>query len=184
MDEHGVAWSAVGGVVATLFGGGAIAWVIAASMNNSGLAGWPAIPLGVAGAIGLYGLIAPLRGWRPWAGDASPVTAVLELEANIEDFRHRVRNGFDATPPTYWRHLLASNVWEKHQQTIAQHYADVHKEVADAYRAANAINERVSLDKVGRPIPADEDRDWFMRVVDGEMAHASRLLHDRAPRRP
>jgi hypothetical protein len=183
MEEHRGAWSAAGAAVMTLSGGGAVAWAIASSAKHSELSFWPVIPFALVALVGLHGMLAPLCGWPPWTSRDDPLRAVLELEADIEDLRHRVQDGFDATPPTYWRHLLASNVWEKHKNTVAKHNADIYKEVGDAYRAANDINERVSLDKIGRPIPHDEDRNWFMGKVDGEMAHASALLHDRAPRR-
>jgi hypothetical protein len=183
MEDHRGAWSAAGAAVMTLAGGGTVAWAIASTAKDSGLPSWPIIPFAVAALAGVYGMLAPLCGWPPWSSRGNPLTAVLELEADIEDLRHRVQDGFDATPPTYWRHLLASNVWERHDATVAEHHADVYKEVRDAYRAANAINERVSLDKLGQPVPADEDQQWFLTKVHGEMAHASKLLHDRAPRR-
>lgn len=116
-------------------------------------------------------------------GDGERLIAVLELEANIEDLRNRVVEGLDAIPPVYWRHLLASDVWEKHKETLGQHYSEIYKEVADAYRAANAINERVPLAMLGTTIPPDEDEQWFRAKVDGEMAHASKLLHSFAPKR-
>jgi hypothetical protein len=55
--------------------------------------------------------------------------------------------------------------------------------VRDAYRAANAINERVPQERLGTLIPPDEDKQWFLDKVDGEMAHASKLLQDRMPKR-
>jgi len=195
MEDHRSAWSGAAGVVATLAGGGAIAWLVAASTKGTELPTWPVFPFAAVAVVGLYGVLAPLRSWWPWSRSgnaeslaaeadrrADTLTAVLELEANIEDFRHRVVDGLDATPPKYWGHLLASDVWEKHRQTLARRYADIYKEVADTYRAANAINERVSLDKLGRPIPPSEDRQWFLDKVHGEMAHASQLLRNRRPR--
>jgi hypothetical protein len=66
MDEQRGAWSAAGGAVMALAGGGGIAWVIAASTKGTGLPRWPVIPFALVGFVGLYVLLAPLRGWRPW----------------------------------------------------------------------------------------------------------------------
>jgi hypothetical protein len=115
-------------------------------------------------------------------GHPEPLAAVLALEKNIEDLRHRVANALDvSTRRVYWRHLLASDVFEKHQQTLMHRHPQIYKEVADAYRAAAEINERVPLERLGTPItPADDE--WLRARVD-EMGHASTLLHNLVPKR-
>jgi hypothetical protein len=76
MENRG-AWSAAGGVLLTLGGGGAIAWLIAANTKGTGLTKWPVIPLAAVGLIGVYVIVAPLRHWWPWTVPA------LGIEARI-----------------------------------------------------------------------------------------------------
>ena len=113
---------------------------------------------------------------------SEPHIALLELERNIEDLRHRIANSLDATPKVYWQDLLASDVFEKHERTLAEHYPEIYKEVADAYRAAHMINQRVPEERLGTPIPPHDVR-WLRGQLGGEMAHASALLLGRRPKR-
>lgn len=71
MDKRGN-WIAVLGVVAAVFGGSAITWM--ATAPSSKLPYWPAIPIGVIGAVGFYGLFATLLSWWPLQSLGSPAS--------------------------------------------------------------------------------------------------------------
>jgi hypothetical protein len=114
--------------------------------------------------------------------DPTPITAVLAVQRNVEDLRHRVMDAIEADPAVYWVDLLASDVFERYEQTLMLHHPDIFSEVADAYRAAHAINQRVPQARLGTPIPATEIP-WLRGKVDGEMRHASELLRGKIPRR-
>jgi hypothetical protein len=58
--EKRTAWSTAWGVVGTLFGGGAVAWWVAATPKDSYLAKWPALTFGAVGLVGLYCMFAAL----------------------------------------------------------------------------------------------------------------------------
>jgi hypothetical protein len=77
-QEHKTEWSAAGGAITAVAGGGAIAWWVAASPSHSGLVHWPAfVLLGIAIA-GLYLIVAPLIALPPWrrAGAAVKPTSL------------------------------------------------------------------------------------------------------------
>lgn len=76
MDTR-TAWSTAWGVVAGIFGAGAIAWYVAAAPNDSHLPTWPAIALVIGCLIGLYCMFAALLSKWPFprftsATDESP----------------------------------------------------------------------------------------------------------------
>lgn len=70
-SEDKAAWSAVGGVVTAITGGGAIAWGVAAASNHSGLPVWPVYPFGAFVIAGLYIALAPLLHRWPWRREES-----------------------------------------------------------------------------------------------------------------
>lgn len=71
---HRTAWSAAWGVIAAVFGGATVAWLIA------GRPVWPLFIFAPMTAVGIYGIFAPLLGWWPWWR--------LALRAAIKDGRN------------------------------------------------------------------------------------------------
>jgi hypothetical protein len=108
----------------------------------------------------------------------NPQDAPIELEADLENMRHRVANALNAIPQIYWNHLLASDKREKYWPTLKEHYFNLCKPVADAYRAADAINQRVPEALLGTSM-RPEDVDWLRDQISHEMADASVLLQKR-----
>lgn len=70
-DDRG-AWSAVGGILVTLFGGGGFALWIAAHDSGSDIPTWPLWPAAILALIGLYILLAPLLGLKGWPSTTAP----------------------------------------------------------------------------------------------------------------
>jgi hypothetical protein len=68
MDEHGKAWSGAWGVVAVVFGGGALGCWIAVATGSSERVRLLALAIGcsVIAVVALYCVFAPLLRWWPW----------------------------------------------------------------------------------------------------------------------
>jgi hypothetical protein len=61
-----------------LFGGGAVAWWLAAKPVTSTIPVWPAYVFAVIAAIGFYGVLAPLLRWWPWIRESETTSARSE----------------------------------------------------------------------------------------------------------
>jgi hypothetical protein len=92
-EDDRTAWSAVGGVVLVLFGGGAVAWWLAAEDQASGIPRWPAYVFLILALGGLYVLIAPLLGLPGWSrsqaaskpdGDPTGATSGVAMAKLVE----------------------------------------------------------------------------------------------------
>lgn len=69
--EDRAAWSAAGGVVAAIFGAGAIAWWLATEPSSSDIPTWPAYLFASLAGAGVYCVLAPLLRVWPWRSDAA-----------------------------------------------------------------------------------------------------------------
>lgn len=78
LQEHKTEWSAVGGVITTLAGGGTYAWGIAATPAHSGLEIWPVFVLGAVAVVGAYLMLAPLVRLPPWRNLNAQTPAPLD----------------------------------------------------------------------------------------------------------
>jgi hypothetical protein len=84
------AWSAAGGVVASVSAANAAALAVAATPAHSGVAIWPAYLFGAVALCGLYLLVAPLLRWWPFRGPGSVAELLDERIREGRDARERI----------------------------------------------------------------------------------------------